>query len=817
MPAVPESRPVAFEQFGGEYTSSGNVQNIPPGKSPACQNVQFSAVLVSSRPGLTSRATLAGKIVSLKEFVSLDLATRRILAFTDAGTLWKETTAWTFASVSSLIVESAVAANTKMNSVTAYGREFMGFGTNGNVGVSRPLQFDDVNLDPVAPCGPGIAPTVSAPIAGSIQAGVHSIRVSFITRSGYITQPSPAVSFTFGAATAARVAAIPTGPAYVVGRIVSFTPECSADYYYLAGTTMVINDNTTTTVDIDFADSALVNGVRLSTLDDPTTDRQALIELPAQAAFGFYNGRILATGERAAFIKNRDIGLLNGSFGGGFIGNVPNGWTQLVTGGAKAAGITGQVGDAFQVTGNAGGTQAGAIQNKAFLAPFIPPGVAIGIRVRMAKSAAAIVGDMYFYVADSAAANGSTGVGAGFLVQASQLVSTEWRWFSGTLISAVNNTLATTHTLRISGGGTGFQGTAITNTGILYVDDVELYPIVGDTSASRVRVSRAQSPEEFDGLTGFLNVGVGDGQRINGAGFQIGSHYYFTKDRSLYSVRDDGSSEPADWPVTRISETVGTLSPNGVGRGDNWVAIASRNGLWYFNGAQLVKLSEDNLPTWQSINWLYAHLITVKVDTEQERILVSAPTGANTTPSTILIFEYTRSPLAGTEFNRWSTSDTAAFHSMEWSERSDATRVLLLGTDHAANGKLLQLDDSSHQDYGLAINSKYRLPYVGGSTGRNLFDKVSANVRGSGTLTIVPYGPDGLTSMQPGGGVLTAAPLTRTLAASPTQDIEWGFDSRGERLSLEFQTNAVGAWFGLQKVAILGKPEPGGSYRERTP
>lgn len=807
MPPSSSSRPFVFDSFGGEVSYPGNQQSVPVGKSPACQNVQFQAGRVSSRPGLTSVGTLTGRIATLKEWVSLDLLTRRLLAFTDAGTLYKESpvSSYGFVSVATEIVEAAVAATLRMNSVTAFGRECMAFSSNGKA-AAYPLQFDDTNLDPIAPCGPGTAPAIAAAGAGSIQAGAHSARICYLTRTGFLTAPGPPGSFTFSGTTGAQVNNLPIGPSYVVARVIIFTPECSNDYFYLPNTFMVVADNTSTTSPIiDFVDGVLVSGVKVLVLDDPQTDRGGLIELPAQASLGMYGGRLVGTGERATFTRNRDVGLLNLSFRGGFFGNAPSGWTELVAGESSAAAINGVSGGALKITGDGVG-QRGCIENNAFPKAQLPPGVDIYARVRAKKSAAA-TGSVFLYF--SASGVPAATIAAGYQLNASALSSSEWRVLEGVVLLASANNLSPTSTFRVTGGA----GADKLNNGEWIALTIELFQVNQGVAPSRARISRAQAIEEFDGLRGFCLVNQNDGQGLVGPGFQIGAYYYFTKDRSLYAVRDDGFSDPVDWPVNRISQTVGALSAKSVAVGDNWVAIASRAGLYLFNGSSLQKISQQMQPTWDRINMQYRHTVEVKVDVEQRRILVAVPLDGATTPTTTLTFEWDATP-TDNDFNRWFIADGAGILTMEWTERANGTRVLVMGTDHAT-GKILLLDDAAHQDYGLAIDNRYRFAFVGGVGGRRLFDYWIGNVQGAGSFSVTPISPDASTSTQGGGGGQTAAPAFQTLEAAPNKDLEYTLDTTAERMAVEVQTNAVDAWFGMQKAALFAQDAPYNPTRGR--
>src|SRR5256712_1817965 len=106
----------------------------------------------------------------------------------------------------------------------------------------------------------------TAAAAGSVSPGVHQVCVIFQSRQGYLTKPSPATSWTASGGKRAVVTNIPTGPSNVVGRILCFAGAGVASFFYTgSGSTlfsgnMVISDNTTTSITVDFSDAILLAG-----------------------------------------------------------------------------------------------------------------------------------------------------------------------------------------------------------------------------------------------------------------------------------------------------------------------------------------------------------------------------------------------------------------------------------------------------------------------------------------------------------------------------------------------------------------------------
>src|SRR6202041_1898831 len=172
------------------------------------------------------------------------------------------------------------------------------------------------------------------------------------------------------------------------------------------------------------------------------------------------------------------------------------------------------------------------------------------------------------------------------------------------------------------------------------VDDIEIFPTFAAQNSSLVRASATQAPESYDGVSGIQEIAVNNGQGIRAA-FKLRNNLYFVKERALYVTATDGVNEPALWSVEEVSNKVGTPSAHGVGYGEEWVVIAGCSGLYYFDGSEPVKLSQEIQPPWDAINWEFGQLIWVKGDTQRKRILVGVPMGAATQPSQVLVLDDT--------------------------------------------------------------------------------------------------------------------------------------------------------------------------------
>jgi len=663
----------------------------------------------------------------------------------------------------------------------------------------------------------------TAAAAGSVSAGVHQVSVIFKTRQGYLTRPSPSTSWTASGGKRAVVTNIPTGPSNVIARILCFTGAGGASFYYVgSGATlfsgsMVIGDNSTTSLAVDFSDAILLAG---SNVDN----QFKLIELSECAGVMDYAQRLFWWGER-----NKMNNWLNLGFDGGFTGpalpHYPLGWTPdavFAPGGTDEENFV-VWGAAYSIVGNGSTATRGLITQVAVQdslgTPLIQAGTDYTVRARCARNVSLTQGTLHVHLY-----SGSGGINTtGLQLTAAQL-TTNYVEYTAELTAplvAIPSDLV----LRIFADGTPNQN------GQFYIDGIEIFPTAQPLNTSLVRASRVEGPESYDGINGLLSVAENNGQAIRAA-FKLRERLYFVKEHSLHVTQDDGTNEPALWSIAEVSRRVGTPSVRGVGLGEDWVVIAHRSGLYIFSGGEPVKISQEIQPTWNQINWQYGHTLWVTVDTKERRILVGAPIGAATTPNRVLMLDYrdldsadliaSRPPINITYTGRKTATDKTRKWS-PWSiaanacallERTNGTAVLALGGGTpgvgggGATGKVYQLADAQYSDDGAAILSYYTTHYfperaveqaLSLGAHRKLFSYLTMYVEGAGNL--------GLTSFTDSASAAQAQqPLP--LSSPALKDLELPINVLSERAAFQVSTNQAGAWFRLQKFTPSLRVDP---------
>lgn len=803
-------KPVEREQFRGLRTLEAPT-DVPEGWSPDCRNVSFESGRVEKRAGTTSFAPFAAAaVLSIKEYAKLDTTQRRLLTMDTTGTLSKESGLGTFATIASDFVEATLKGDLVMNSVTMFGREYMAFSQLGRAALARPRQYDDTNLDPVAPEGPGDGPVITTGAVDAtygLTAGVHKFRVFFRTRTGYWTTLSAPYVYTAPGGRLVDAGYLPIGPDWVTDRVIVATPEGSDDYYFVAGSNMEVADNTTDTVTgIGWgSDAVLISGTAVSSQVDPSEDQLRLVSLPAQAGVVAFRNRIGYWGERATIGRANDQGFFNLTFNGGrasLTPNVPSGWAQ-VTAGGTVADVPGNVGRSFKITGTGAG--GAAINNNARPLGNIPHGVTLRARMRAKRSAGAAAGSVHLLIAVPSTI--AAGTGPTFQVSAAQLSDTEWRVIDGEFLPAASNNPQADWILRLSeGGGGSANGVALAAGEWIAVDEIEIYPASDPELKSLIRWSKVDDPESFDDLYGRQMIAENNGQDLHCV-FVLREECYAVKDRSLHRIAYNPDTEPSGWGSDEVSSTVGTSSPNGVGHGDGWVVIAARSGLQLFaGGGSFVNLTEEITPTWERVNQKYAHVIRVLVNTETREIFVAVPLDGATRPNAILHLDYAGNAPATAEDRDWSIWDLAV-SSMGISERPDGSRAIMFGTNGVSTSNVLVLDEDEDDDFvgatATAIDAYYQTDYIGGTTGRLLFGYMTAEIEGLGRLLTTALTRDAHDEQL----------ATKYLSDPIRHDEEWALALSGARVAFKFRMTKLGERFSLRKLALFFKAHPWSKIR----
>ncbi len=632
-------------------------------------------------------------------------------------------------------------------------------------------------------------PTASG--VGQVSVGLHGVAVSFITSTGYVTEPSAPVYWVAAGTKKVQVAGIPTGPAYVIGRQLYFTVAADPENFWFIQT-FQINDNTTTSATLDFTDTDLYAGDSVNHLFDN-------FRLPDEAAVSVYNGRLVTWGG-----LNRDVvnatqavsaAYTNDSFNGGLDSDgIPMGWEARVTGGLPAHGAvdlaTSFDGASWRITSDGGAYSAG----EGVLASFeahqrTVRGTQYSVRVRLRRAGGTSGTVKIGFV--------GTGVTTAQLtVPVATIPSDRFAEFVG----FIGSLAADPDDLGLS---IGLYDCATVGEKV-WIDRLQVYPTAKEFESSVLRVSDPFNPDRFDATNGLIYVGKDDGQRIMACG-QLRWYYYILKDHSMYVTFDDGSNPPSLWSVNKVDGVVGASGPNGITamegaqESEDFIAVAARAGAYIFFGGRPTKISQEIQDTWGRINWGARETIHILADPNHKVLSFHVPLDGATTPSHVLILDYVEG--FGTEAEpggrKWGidTYPTPLRASSLLENDDNSTSLVYAGAK--------MYTQAGTTDDGVAIDSFYETSYARATpTGQSLFGGVSYTLTGNGLLKQRLLGL---------GDSPTVVLPDRIIPPTQAQDIEVFCNVESERLRVRIGVHGidvlgVGHSFSLRRLAIFQKP-----------
>lgn len=705
----------------------------------------------------------------------------------------------------------------------------------------------------------------------SVSSGTRQAVVMFLTADGYLTKASAPFTFTVASNTAAVVVdQLPIGPPNVVARWIAFT-EAGANgvpgaFFYVIPNPVqtivngqpytyaptVINDNTTTSASFTFIDSVLLSSLEID-IDGGNQFNQ--IELGSSRWCIEYSDRMFY-----GLADNKITNFVNMSFNGGYFLQVgqppqPAGWKQDINfafGVPAGQLVTSQeFGQSLYILNNTGSTQAtfgvwtqGAFED-AYNVPIIQPTTKYGVRAALRIPSGLTTGN---FVVELIGYDTQSGYGTSygsFTVPFSSL-TTSLQLVTGNLLTNSLVTVPSDLVLRI-------YTTGIANGADVELDRLEIYDLSQPVLTTQLLASYVNNPEAIDGVTGNLFCQATNFQSINGA-FVMYDQLYLLKQDSMFSTQDSPGSEPSGWRVQEVSNIIGACGPEAYDVGEEWAVMACRRGVYVFYGRQPIKISQEIFQVWEQIYWPSASKIWVRNDTINRRILIGVPmitpnpylpnAPANATPATpnvVLMLNYQglgdvtmladgeqmHTTMFGTLMSvdmrrKWTMWQIASPFANFILQKDGFSRPLYICNGNAS-GKIYQLLSTQLSDDGTAINSLYttygfvdterakQYPLLGFH--RKIWTYMQTLLKGTGACTFtflqnnlipaLPFSPTGI----------SLPPIT--LAANPADDYErplgtpgQGPGVAGNRLFVQVSTNAVGAWFHLERLILVGSAAP---------
>lgn len=695
-------------------------------------------------------------------------------------------------------------------------------------------------------------------VGGTISAGVHQVVYMFLTRSGYLTKPSPAFLWAAGGGKKAMITGLATGPSNVIARVLAFTGAGGDNFFSIlaninlpnptGGPNIVIQstivpDNTSTSVLVDFTDDALFAANAIDIVGNNLFDQAVLGPV---LGFFAYDSRLFAWGE-----YNKIQNFVNMGFDGGVLGalgaSLPPGWNATGSSGGSGSVVNAPVsefGFAYSMV-SAGGLLDGLLQQSAYEdeagGAILQPDTNYMVRFKAQRSVHSIpiAGSLNIELFSPTAGS----IAKLVLLAAGLSTSPNPQWISGPLLGTTPVTIPQDVVLRIY-----FSGV---NAGISALID-ELMVIDADQPYlnNEAKASYVNNPEAFALTTGGIGP-ADDPSPIRCFSLQRNTVLLKTGEGTHQFQSSD--FEPYQWSVNQLSRSVGALSlragdPGKFGTGDaaeDWDFTFTPNGMYLFAGGDFWKTSQEMQPVIDQINFAAMHTIWVKNDINTRRAYIGVPTGTATAPNLILVMDYreldTASQIASSppvhislsgkmvcsdltrKWTRWNIQANTA----EILLRSGNDKEFVLGGGNGMTpgmlpgfGNLYFLDFAKLTDDDYGQITPYYTTYffinheqeqaLGIGSHRKLMKKVCAFATGTGNVFFTPL-VDSLFNPLPNSSLRRLIANT-SVPTALTQDLEWVTGIRGERIALKWQVaplpGQTDVKLSLQKLIVTMAQDP---------
>jgi hypothetical protein len=491
---------------------------------------------------------------------------------------------------------------------------------------------------------------------GQLGPGLHLVAMCGITRQGAITAPGPFSTFISNGGQYPSVTNILPGPSNWVGRILIFTgaqPDVPGElppFFYIpvtpmlegqiVGTATQIDDNTTTSVLLDFSDDTLYAAIGVSIAGNNIANQ---IVLDGALGFGAYLSRLTTWGQRNT-IQN----LLNMGFDADAAGvTAPQGWTVTGTNPPTVVSLSSRpAGGQLQFIATHGGGETTISQSAyqdCYGDPIFSPNLIYKLRLWAATNGVGGLGYIYWSL---------TSASTGYNQFSYAFAPAPPGYIEITLSAETPDTIPADMLLSV------WVSNPIGSPTIT-IDELWPIPIETPYTDQLANASYVNNPEGFDGTTG--EFGADDPSKLMDMEVLHSSLYLLTQAPTgrLHETSGSATNEPSGWEIDEVAANCGVLSALGLTHsqaddtaasgGDEWMAWPSEGGAIIFGGGQVEKISQEIQPNWYDptrpnnglqIN-MAASLTAWGVNDPVQRLLMfGLPIGTATAPNRIYVLNY---------------------------------------------------------------------------------------------------------------------------------------------------------------------------------
>lgn len=332
----------------------------------------------------------------------------------------------------------------------------------------------------------------------------------------------------------------------------------------------------------------------------------------------------------------------------------------------------------------------------------------------------------------------------------------------------------------------------------------KLVYISTDTDKSLAYVSKNGEPESVNANAGFLLADPSETEGLK-SGVEYRDSLYLTKGSQLYSTRDN-NYDPSTWTVATVDKGIGAsvFSLSSIqdkkGANQDFFVLGDESGLYLFNGTIVrPELSYKILNWWQRINKAYFNTVQIIIDTKKFLIYVLAPLDSATSPSSVMVGDYTEGmDYKNIRWHIWEFNASAfAPRSMTVSINNTTKLTYLRLAGYAGNIYDQTVGELNDDNFAIQSFMQVGLQYIESSWVHHCAG-IGLRVRGSGNLSLDLYDED--------NNQLGSTLVTVTLAATPGREYFRHANVNNEKISVRIGTNAASKWFNLKQIILYLRP-----------
>lgn len=335
--------------------------------------------------------------------------------------------------------------------------------------------------------------------------------------------------------------------------------------------------------------------------------------------------------------------------------------------------------------------------------------------------------------------------------------------------------------------------------------DVRLVVCGPNDNSSVVWISNDTEPESFNAAAGFVVCDPFETEGVRNSIEYRGSLYLFKGNPGHTYQTTDNGYDPSTWDCPRVDSAIGadincvSQFVDSKGANADFFLVADNAGLFVFNGSYQndFPLSWKVKNWWERINKAYMNSVQLVLDPTTFRIYISVPLDTATSPSHILVADYSK----GLDYEniRWNIWNSAEFAVQSITvDLSNTTKKNSLKVAGRA-GNIYDQIPAQYNDNGTAIDNYFVSALVYDEPNWiHHYAAIGLKMAGSGVLALTGYTLDYPTTSQ----ILTSL----TLANNPNREYLIDVNITNEKACFKARLNSADKYFRCREYIFYAMP-----------